>query len=58
MYDYLDNNPEIKSASVDYVNHYDRVSRLDKFISINNAIDIDLYGQVNAESAGTRQRPA
>ena len=55
MYDYLDNNPEIKSASVDYVNHYDRVARLDKFISINNAIDIDLYGQVNAESAGTRQ---
>ena len=55
MYDYLDNNPEIKSASVDYVNHYDRVASLDKFISINNAIDIDLYGQVNAESAGTRQ---
>ena len=55
MYDYLDNNPEIKSAAVDYVNHYDRVASLDKFISINNAIDIDLYGQVNAESAGTRQ---
>ena len=55
MYDYLNNNPEIKSASVDYVNHYDRVSKLDNFISINNAIDIDLYGQVNAESAGTRQ---
>ncbi|MBP5266883.1 MAG: butyryl-CoA:acetate CoA-transferase, partial [Lachnospiraceae bacterium] len=28
---------------------------LDNFISINNAVDIDLYGQVNAESAGIRQ---
>lgn len=28
---------------------------LDNFISINNAVDIDLYGQINAESAGTKQ---
>ena len=54
MYDYLDNNPECMSCAVDYVNHIDRVSALDNFISINNAVDIDLQGQVNAESAGTR----
>ena len=28
------------------------ISALDNFISINNAVDIDLFGQVNAESAG------
>ena len=55
MYDYLNNNPEIKSASVDYVNHYFRVANLDNFISINNAVDVDLFGQVNAESAGPKQ---
>ena len=27
---------------------------MDNFISINNAVDIDLFGQVNAESAGTK----
>lgn len=55
MYDYLDRNPQIKSASVDYVNHYFRVANLDNFVSINNAVEIDLFGQINAESAGTKQ---
>jgi acyl-CoA hydrolase len=55
MYDYLDRNPAIKSASVDYVNHYFRVANLDNFISINNAVDMDLFGQINAESSGTKQ---
>lgn len=54
MYDYLNNNPECMSASVDYVNNVKQIGALDNFISINNAVDIDLYGQVNAESAGTK----
>ena len=54
MYDYLNNNPEIMAAPVDYVNDVRVVSSLDKFVSINNAVDIDLYGQVNAESAGIK----
>lgn len=54
LYDYLDNNPECMSAPVDYVNDINSIAAHDNFISINNAIDIDLFGQVNAESAGTR----
>ena len=54
MYDYLDNNPECMSAPVDYTNSAATVSQIDNFISINNAVDIDLFGQVNAESAGTK----
>ena len=54
MYDYLDGNPECKSASVDYVNNVKQISQLDNFISINNAVDCDLFGQVNAESAGPK----
>ncbi len=54
MYDYLDNNPECMSAPVDYTNCAATVSQIDNFISINNAVDIDLFGQVNAESAGTK----
>jgi butyryl-CoA:acetate CoA-transferase len=54
MYDYLDGNPECKSASVDYVNNVKQIGALDNFISINNAVDCDLYGQINAESAGTK----
>ena len=52
MYDYLNNNPGCMSAPVDYTNDIRSISALDNFISINNAVDIDLFGQVNAESAG------
>lgn len=55
LYDYLNANPECLAASVDYVNDIDSVSSLDNFISINNAVDVDLFGQVNAESAGVKQ---
>lgn len=55
MYDYLDDNPECMSAPVDYTNSAKTIAQIDNFISINNAVDIDLYGQVNAESAGVKQ---
>ncbi len=54
MYDYLDENPELMSAPVEYTNDIRSISALDNFISINNAVDIDLFGQVNAESAGVK----
>ena len=54
MYDYLNNNPECLSAPVDYTNDIRVVSSIANFMSINNAVDIDLFGQVNAESAGTK----
>ncbi len=55
MYDYIKNNPELMSAPVDYTNDVRVISQIDNFISINNAVDVDLYGQVNAESAGIKQ---
>lgn len=55
LYDYINDNPECMSAPVSYTNDIRSISALDNFMSINNAVDIDLYGQINAESAGTRQ---
>ena len=55
LYDYLDDNPDCMSAPVDYTNGIDTIAKIDNFISINNAVDIDLFGQVNAESAGVKQ---
>ena len=54
MYDYLDENPELMSAPVDYTNDVRTIAQLDNFISINNAVDFDLFGQINEESAGTK----
>ena len=55
MYDYMDNNPAMMSAPVNYTNDDRVISQIDNFISINNAVSLDLFGQVGAESAGVRQ---
>ena len=54
MYDYMTENPAVMAAPVDYTNDVHVISQIDNFISINNAIDCDLFGQINAESAGTK----
>ena len=54
LYEYVNNNPVCMAAPVSYTNDVRIVSQIDNFISINNAVDIDLFGQVNAESSGTK----
>ncbi|QGT98655.1 4-hydroxybutyrate coenzyme A transferase [Candidatus Syntrophocurvum alkaliphilum] len=54
LYDYLHNNPQIMSCTVDYTNDPSVVGMIDNFMSINNAVEIDLFGQVNSESSGTK----
>lgn len=50
-YDYLHDNPECEMVPIDYVNDVRKVALLDNFISINNAVEVDIYGQVSAESS-------
>ena len=54
LYDYVDRNPDVMGAPVDYTNDVRVIAQIDNFISINNAIDMDLFGQINAESAGIK----
>ncbi len=54
LYDYLDNNRDMRCTTVDRVVDIRTVSQLDNFISINNAVEIDLFGQVNSESNGVK----
>ena len=54
LYDYLDNNPACMAAPVSYTNDIARIAQIDNFISINGAVDIDLFGQVSSESSGLR----
>lgn len=55
LYDFLHMNRTAASYPVDYTNSPSIASQHDKLISINNAIEIDLFGQVCSESSGTRQ---
>jgi len=54
LYQFLDYNPMLATYSVDYVNDYRIISRNDNVVSINNALQVDLYGQVCSESQGFR----
>lgn len=44
LYDYLHENPACMAASVAYTNDVRTIAQLDNFISINNAVDVDLFG--------------
>lgn len=55
VYDYIHNNPEMLSAPASYVNDVRTIAAQDNLISINNCVDIDLYGQISSESSGFKQ---
>lgn len=52
LYDFIDNNPLIEFHPTEYVNDPFVIARNDKMISINAAIEVDLTGQVCADSLG------
>ncbi len=54
LYDFLDENPACAIYPVDYTNDPYIIGRNDKVVGINNAIEVDLYGQVASESSGIR----
>lgn len=56
LYNWLDEEPELfHPGDVDYVHSPERISRMKNVISINGGVELDLMGQENAESAGSRQ---
>ncbi|CAH2059638.1 unnamed protein product, partial [Iphiclides podalirius] len=54
LYDFVDNNPFIEMLEIDYVNNTHIVSLLPTMTAINSCIEVDLTGQVCADSIGTR----
>ncbi len=55
FYNFIDNNPMIEMHPVDYVNDPYIIGKNDNMVSINSCIQIDLMGQVAAESMGLKQ---
>ena len=49
LYDFMDDNPSMESYPSSYLNDPKVIAQNDNMMSINSAIEIDLYGQVNAE---------
>lgn len=55
LYDYIDDNPAFQFLDIDYVNDPHIIRRNKKVVAINSAIEIDVTGQVCADSIGTYQ---
>lgn len=55
LYDFIDHNPVCCTAPVDYVNGIETLAKIEKLISINSCLHVDLFGQVSAESVGLWQ---
>ncbi len=55
LYDFVDHNPNVELWPVDYVNNPFIVAQNDNLISINSCVQVDLMGQVAAESIGLKQ---
>jgi len=55
LYEFMHQNPAIASYNVEYINHPNIIARNDNVVSINQALQLDLYSQVNAESMGFKQ---
>ncbi len=54
LYDFMDDNPLVAMLDVAYVNDTAVIRRNPKVTAINSAIEVDLTGQICADSIGTR----
>jgi acyl-CoA hydrolase len=54
LYDFVDDNPQVAMLGADYVNDTAVIRRNPRVTAINSAIEIDVTGQVVADSIGTR----
>jgi acyl-CoA hydrolase len=55
LYDFIDDNPAVQMLDIAYVNNVGTILRNPRVTAINSAIEVDLTGQVCADSIGTRQ---
>jgi acetyl-CoA hydrolase len=53
LYDFMDDNPIVELHPSEYINDPFNIAKNDKMVSINSAVQIDLTGQVCADSIGT-----
>ncbi len=54
LYDFVDDNPLVAMLDIAYVNDVEVIRRNPRVSAINSAIEVDLTGQVCADSIGTR----
>ncbi len=54
LYDYVDDNPFVEMRTSDYVNDVSIIKQNPNMVAINSAIEVDVTGQVCADSIGSK----
>jgi 4-hydroxybutyrate CoA-transferase len=54
LYDFIDDNPIVQMLDFEYVNNTSVIKKNPKVVAINSAIEIDVTGQVCADSIGSK----
>lgn len=55
FYEWLNENPNVEFYPVEYVNNPYVIAQNDNMLSVNSAVQVDLTGQVGAETINSRQ---
>lgn len=54
LYDFIDDNPGVEMRDASFTNDPAKISQNSRMVSINSAIEVDVTGQVSADSIGSR----
>ena len=54
LYDFINNNPVIEMRTAAFTNDLEKIAMNDRMVSINSAIEVDVTGQVCADSIGPK----
>ncbi len=54
LYDFVDDNPFVEFYGCEFVNDPFNIAKNERMVAINGAIQVDITGQVNSDSVGTR----
>jgi acetyl-CoA hydrolase len=52
LFDFARDNPRIRLRSSEYTHAAEVLDRIERFVAINSAVEVDLQGQINSEIAG------
>ncbi|TGK32575.1 acetyl-CoA hydrolase/transferase family protein [Leptospira gomenensis] len=55
LYDFIDDNPQVAMLDIGYINDPHVIRKNPKVTAINSAVEVDLTGQVCADTIGTKQ---
>lgn len=55
LFQFVNNNPEIEVHPYSYTHNINTLAKIDNFVCVNSAVEVDLTGQVNAESVAGKQ---